>query len=234
MIAVLRRELGAYFSSPIGYIYLAVFYFFAGYYFTFGPLRMDSANIAPVFGSMFVLALFLIPVLTMRLLSEDRKLKTDQLLLTSPATLTGIVLGKFLAAVCVYLLGMAALLLQAFIVSLFAPPGWALVFGNFIALLLLGMALISIGTFISSLTENQVIAAVGGFAAGFVLLLLDALAASTTNVTLQKIIGGISFSKRYTGFSSGVFSLADIFFFLSVAALFVFFTVRVLEKRRWS
>lgn len=234
MFAIVRRELAAYFSSPIGYIYLAVFYFFSGFYFAFGPIRADISNISMVFGSLFVLVLFLIPILTMRLLSEDRKYKTDQALLTAPITLTGLVMGKFLAATAVFLLGLLSTLLEALIVSVFSSPGWALVMGNFLALLLLGMSLISIGMFISALTENQVIAAVGGFVAGFLLLLVDSLSSITQNPVFLKIIDGISFNKRYSGFSSGIFDLSDVFFFLSVTVIFIFLTVRVFENRRWS
>lgn len=234
MGAIMRRELGAYFASPIGYIFLAVFYFFSGLYFFGMCLRYDSADLTPVFSSMLTIVLFLVPILTMRLLSEDKKHKTDQALLTAPVSLTGLVLGKFLAAVAVFLLSLCVILVYAVIIAVFTPPDWLSIFGNFVGLFLLGAAFISIGLFISSLTENQVIAATGGFAAALGLVLLDAVSGLVEQPLVQKIATGISFFTRYNDFTVGKFDLANIVFFLSVCAIFIFLTVRVLEKRRWS
>jgi ABC-2 type transport system permease protein len=234
MTAIMRRELSSYFYSPIGYVFLAVFYVFAGFYFFVSCLMSNSTELSPVFGAMFTIVLFLIPILTMRLFSEDRKHKTDQALLTAPISLTGLVLGKFLAAFVIYLLSLSALLVDALIVAGFAPPNWQMIFGNFTGLLLLGSALISICMFISSLTENQVIAAIGGFASALGLLLLDSLGGVFQNPVAQKIFTGISFFQRYNDFTVGKFDLAGLFFFLSVCAIFIFLTVRALEKRRWS
>lgn len=232
MTAIMRRELSAYFSSPIGYIYLTVFYVFAGFFFT-NTLLMQSSSLSGVFGYIFTtITLFLIPVLTMRLFSEEKKNKTDQALLTAPVSLGSIVVGKFLAAVLVFALGLAIVLVYALVIAAFTPPNWPQVFANIFALLLLGSAIISIGMFISSLSENQVIAAIGSFAAAFTLVLIDSL--STRNEVLQKILMSISFFVRYSAFTSGVFNFANVLFFLSVIFLFCFFTVRVLEKRRWS
>ena len=234
MTAIMRRELSSYFSSPIGYVFLAVFYVFAGIYFFIACLYSNSTELSPVFSALFMVVLFLIPILTMRLLSEDRKHKTDQALLTAPVSLTGLVLGKFLAAVLMFLLGLSVLLVDALIIAGFSPPNWQMIFGNFVGLLLLGSAFISIGMFISSLTENQVIAAIGGFASAFVLMLMDSFASLFSNQTVQSVIIGVSFMQRYNDFTSGKFDLAGVFFFLSVCAIFVFLTIRALEKRRWS
>jgi len=234
MFAILRRELLGFFSSPIAYIYLAVFYIFAGYFFFTGPLYWGFTQLGPVFSNLFSVVLFLIPILTMRLMSEDKKHRTDQALLTAPVSLTGIVLGKFFAAMVVYLLGLAITVVFAFVVAVLAAVNWLSVFSNLVALLLLGMAHMAICLFVSSLTENQVIAAIGGFASAFLLLMLGSLKTIVTGDILQKIITGISFSDRYSSFSVGMFNLADVVFFLSVCAIFLFLTVRVLEKRRWS
>ena len=234
MTAILRRELGAYFSSPIGYIFLAVFYIFASYYFVFITLLNNSPQLTPVFSNLFMIVLFLIPILTMRLLSEDQKNRTDQALLTAPISLTGLVIGKFLAALFVFLLGVSITLVFAVIVAGFTTPDWAGIFANIFALTLVGASLISIGMFISSLTENQVIAAVGGFAAGLGLMLINSLSGFVSNPVIISAVNGISFLRRYTDFTSGVFDFSNVLFFFSVCALFIFFTVRVLEKRRWA
>jgi len=234
MTAIMRRELAAYFASPIGYIFLAVFYIFAGFYFTVTCLLSNSSDMSYVFNSMFTIVLILVPLLTMRLLSEDKRHKTDQALLTAPVSLTGLVLGKYLAAVLVYLLSLAVTLVYATVIAIYAPPGWPQVMGNFIALLLMGMAFISIGLFVSSLTENQLIAAVGSFAIALGLIIMDSVAPTITVPWLRQILSGIGFFGRYSAFTVGKLELSGIVFFLSVSAVFLFLTIRVLDKRRWS
>ena len=197
MFAVLKRELSAYFSSPIGYIYLAVFYVFSGYFF-FGVLYSNTTSLSNVFNGMFTIIMLLIPILTMRLMSEDLKNKTDQALLTAPINLLSLVMGKFLSALLVYCLGVAITLVYAVVIAAFAPPDWTVVFGNVLGMLLLGAALIAIGMFISALTENQVIAAVGGFAVGFSLILVNSLASLITVEWMQKFVSGLSFMVSWT------------------------------------
>lgn len=234
MSAVFRRELRNYFSSPIAYIYLAVFYALSSYFFFGTTLIQNSTNLSYVFSNLFTISIFMIPILTMRLLSEDKKYKTDQALLTAPVSLLSIVMGKYLAAVMVYLIGISITLLFAVIIAVFATPDWAVIFGHFIGTFLLGSAMIAIGTFISSLTENQVIAAIGGFAVGFVLMLVDSLSSIISSTFWQNVVEGISFTARYQSFTVGVLDFADVIFFVSVCVAFIFFTVRVIEKRRWS
>ena len=233
MFAVLKRELSAYFSSPIGYIYLAVFYVFSGYFF-FGVLYSNTTSLSNVFNGMFTIIMLLIPILTMRLMSEDLKNKTDQALLTAPISLVSLVLGKFLSALIVYCWGVAITLVYGVVIAAFAPPDWTVVFGNVLGMLLLGSALIAIGMFISALTENQVIAAVGGFAVGFSLILVNSLSSLISIDWMKKFVSGLSFMERYDEFTNGILDISNIFFFISVCAVFVFFTVRVIEKRRWA
>ena len=233
MFDILKRELSAYFASHIGYIYLAVFYVFSGYFF-FGVLYSNTTSLSNVFNGMFTIIMLLIPILTMRLLSEDRKNKTDQALLTAPINLISLVMGKFLSALIVYALGVAITLVYAIIIATFARPDWMVICGNIVGMLLLGAALIAIGMFISALTENQVIAAVGGFAAGFSLILVDSLSTLVTIDWLSSFISGLSFMVRYDEFTSGILDISNVLFFVSVCAVFIFFTVRVFEKRRWS
>ena len=233
MFAFWKRELSAYFSSPIGYIYLAVFYVFSGYFF-FGVLYSNTTSLSNVFNGMFTIIMLLIPILTMRLMSEDLKNKTDQALLTAPISLVSLVLGKFLSALIVYCLGVAITLVYGVVIAAFAPPDWTVVFGNVLGMLLLGSALIAIGMFISALTENQVIAAVGGFAVGFSLILVNSLSSLISIDWMKKFVSGLSFMERYDEFTNGILDISNIFFFISVCAVFVFFTVRVIEKRRWA
>ena len=233
MFAIVRRELGAYFRSPVGYVFLAVFYFFAGYFFFANNLFGMNANLGGVFSGLYTLLLFLVPILTMRLLSEERKNRTDQVLLTAPVSLTGMVVGKYLAAVSVFVIGLSVTLVYALVIASITSPNWGLVFGNFVATLLLGMALIAIGLFISATTENQVIAAIGGFGVGLFFLLIGALRTVFIGF-VGDVIGAVSFYERYYSFAIGIFRFADILFFVSVCVIFIFLSIRVFEKRRWS
>lgn len=234
MTTVLRRELGAYFRSPIAYVFLAVFYVFSGYYFFIGSLAMSNADITPVFNGMFLVILFLIPILTMRLFAEDKKYRTDQVLLTSPISLTGLVLGKYFAAVIVYVLALSITLVYGVVLNFFTAPNWGMLLGNFLATLLLGMALIAICMLISSLTESQVIAATGGFGVSLGLVVIDSLAGVMDNQFLAKLFTALSFSEHFYSFQDGIFRVSDILFFLAIATVFIFLTIRGQEKKRWA
>lgn len=231
----MKRELSAYFSSAIGYVFLAVFYIFSGYFFYGSSLyNGGTASLSGVFDLMFTVVLFLVPILTMRLWSEDKRQKTDQALFTAPVRLSSITLGKYFSALIVYAISVCITLVFGMVISFYGAPDWAVIMGNLIGLFLLGSALISIGMFISSLTENQVIAAVGGFSASLFILLVDPLAQIVPVEFISKFLSGISFNAHYENFTVGILSLADVVFFLSVIAIFVFLTVRVFEKKRWS
>ncbi|MGN0558475.1 MAG: ABC transporter permease [Acutalibacteraceae bacterium] len=234
MTAILKRELGSFFHSAIGYIVLAVFYAFAGLFFYLYCLYSNSASLTNVFGNMFLIILFVVPIITMKSFSEERKQKTEQALLTSPASIFQIVMGKFLGAFVMYCICIAIFLVFALVICFFTTPQWSVVIGNFVGVLLLGAALIAIDIFISSLTESQVISAVVGVAAGLVIYMLDSLASLVTVDFISTIISSISFLPHYTNFTNGIFSLADIVFFASVVGIFLFLTVRVFEKKRWS
>lgn len=234
MIAIMKRELNSYFSSPIGYVFLGAFYLFAGLFFVQGPLASATTDMRTLFASLFTIFVFIIPILTMRLLSEDKRQKTDQALLTAPVSLTAIVLGKYLAAVVVFLAAIAIIAVYAIVLAMFASPDWILLLGHFTGLILLGGALISIGMFVSSLTESQVISAVVSFLIMIFLVLIDSLASLVPIAFFADILNSLSFYSRYYTFTLGIFNFANAIFFLSVIAVFVFLTVRVLERRRWN
>lgn len=232
MIAIFKRELNAYFYSPLGYVFVAVYYLFAGYFFLSYNLYSNTTDMSALFDFMFTVTIFLVPILTMRLMSEDRKTKTDQLLLMAPITNLAIILGKFLAAVTVFLCAISITILMAGVISLYAMPDWPVVFGHFIGLFLLGTALIAAGLLISALTENQIIAAVGGFCLGFFLMALDGLSTALGGTVLEGFVTELSFQTRYRSFMLGVFDISDVVFFVSITALFLYFTVVALERRR--
>ncbi|MBR2879388.1 MAG: ABC-2 transporter permease [Oscillospiraceae bacterium] len=234
MTAVFKREVRAYFQSPLGYVFIAVMYFFTAYYFFTYNLYNNTTDMSALFNQLFSVVLFLVPILTMRLMSEDKRARTDQLLLTAPVSRIGIVLGKYFSALCVYLVAISASLLMAVVLSVYGTPDWPVIIGNIIGLILLGAALIAICMFLSSITESQVIAAVSGFAVSLFLVLVDALIYVVSGELFQKIFSYMSFNGRYNGFTIGIIDFSNVLFFLSIAAMFVLLTAAVLEKRRWS
>lgn len=238
MSAIFRREFATYFRAPLGFVYLAIFYFFGGLFFI-AVLSQQVNSVGSIFGNMFTILLFTIPILTMRLMSEDKRQKTDQALLTAPVSLHGIVWGKFLAAFMLYGIAIAITIVYFFVMSSMATPQWNIFFGNLLGIVLLGAALISIGLFISSLTESQMVAAIGGFAAMFFVFMIDTIASliPTGFVLfdfLRDVIESLSFQSRYQDFTSGILDYTHILFFISVCVVFNFLSVRILEKKRWS
>lgn len=234
MFAIFKRELKAYFTSPLGYVFLAIFYAFSGLFFYIFSLSVGSTDISSVFLMMFMVLMVFVPLLTMRLLSEDKKQKTDQLILTAPVSLLSIVMSKFLAAYAIFAIGVAVMPVYGFVMSTFATVSWLPIWGNTVGLLLLGGIFVSIGLFISSLTENQMIAAIGGFFINLMILLMNTLKSALPNGFLQDVLSSISVYSRYSEITSGIFSLSSLIFFVSVIFIFLFLTVRVLEKRRWA
>lgn len=234
MFAIFKRELKAYFTSPLGYVFLAIFYAFSGLFFYIFSLSVGSTDISSVFLMMFIVLMVFVPLLTMRLLSEDKKQKTDQLILTAPVSLLSIVMGKFLAAYAIFAIGVAVMPVYGFVMSTFATVSWLPIWGNTVVLLLLGGIFVSIGLFISSLTENQMIAAIGGFFINLMILLMNTLKSALPNGFLQDVLSSISVYSRYSEITNGIFSLSSLIFFVSVIFIFLFLTVRVLEKRRWA
>ena len=233
MGAVFRRELAAYFITPIGAVYLAVFWLLAGYQFTL-LLLSGSAEMASEFSFLYVIVLLLTPILTMRLMSEDRRQKTDQLLFSAPVSLPGVVAGKYLAAGMVYLAGIGITIPFVLVLSCFAQVNKAIFFGNFLGIFLMGMAAIAVCMFVSSLTENQIIAAIGGFAAMLLILSLNRMAGFLPASPVRSFLSGISFYSRYHSLTLGILRGADLFFFVTFAGIFLFLTARVLDGRRWS
>ncbi|MCD7770913.1 MAG: ABC transporter permease subunit [Oscillospiraceae bacterium] len=242
MKAIFRREFGAYFKSPIGYIFLTAFYAASGVLFGITAVSTSSLDgllyLTPDMSTMFTLLFYvlmvLIPILTMRTMSEEMKNKTDQCLLTAPISLGSLVVGKFLAAFCVYAMGVAATFVYAIVLNFFVEVHWLEVMGTILGLLLIGAAFIAICMFVSSLTENQVTAAVGGFAAILVMYLISSIASIISVNWIANILNELSVLSRYAYFTYGIFDFSNVLFFVSMVVVFLFLTVRVVERRRWS
>ena len=235
MTAVFKREFRSFFTSPVGYVVLAVLFCFSGYFFFVYNLASGSADMSSVYGNLFTIVLLLVlPVLTMRLFSDEKRQKTDQALLTAPTSLTGIVVGKFLSALLMFAIGLSITIVYAVVIAVQVTPDWMVIIGNLLGLLLLGGMVISIGMLISSLTESQFIAALGTFVVSFALLMIDNLKYLFNASWLVTIVDFLSINQRYNDFTIGVIHYDDILFFLSMQVLFLFLTVRVLDRKRWS
>ncbi len=234
MLSIYKRELSAYFSTPIGYIFCAVFLMLSGAVFSYTTLFSMKADVTSYFTYMLMLLVVLVPLLTMKLFSEERKQRTEQLLLTAPVSLYGMVVGKFLAAYTLF--GACTLLSFSsfFILYLYAEVKTAVLFGNLVALLLLGMAFIAIGLFVSALTENQLAAAIGTVAILLFLMVISLLNSIIPVYWIRFVLSSISVYARFQNFTQGVFDLAALFYYLTITAVFLFLTVRVFDKRRWG
>ncbi|MBQ4363637.1 MAG: ABC transporter permease [Oscillospiraceae bacterium] len=235
MFAIYKREMKAYFTSPIAYIFLAVFYFITGYAFSVLNLGSATTSLSGAFGMVFTVILILLPLLTMRLMADEKKQKTEQCLLTAPVDLTSIVMGKFFAALSVFIMGMFIYVIYVIVLkSLAGSVAMSEVLGNMLGLLLLGASFISIGIFVSSLTEVQIVAAIVSFVINFVLYMCDIVAGTVTWALLSAMLYAIGFYSRYNEFTQGILNVTSVVYFLSVIFIFNFLTVRTLEKRRWS
>lgn len=235
MSAIFRREFRSFFTNPIGCVVLAVLMCISGYYFYVYNMFSGVANLTGVFTGLFTIALLVLPFLTMRLFSEEKKQKTDQALLTAPTGLTGIVLGKYFAALLLFGIGLSITLVYMVIIASQVSPDWLLYFGNLTGLLLVGGLIISIGVFISSLTESQLIAALGTLAISLLLLSIDMFGSIFNSISwVTTITNFLSINARYSNFTAGLINYDDIIFFLTAQALFIFLTVRVLDSKRWN
>lgn len=234
MFAVYKRDLRAFYTTPIGYVFSGILILIMNLCFYFLNVETSSSNVKPIFYLLLIGLAFLAPILTMRLLSEEKKMKTDQLLFTVPIRMTDIVLGKYLAAMSVFvisLLGtfMIPLILAAYSVS----EPWA-IFGNYVAIFFAASAFIAIGLFISSFTENQLVSALVSWTVLIGLWLVDMLVANIEIVAVKTVVSWLSVFSRYSGFTYGLFDLSDIVYYISVAAVFIYLTIRMLDKKRYA
>ena len=232
MRAVYIKELRAYFTSMIGYIYLSVFLLISGYIFSTGNLMSQNGDIKTYFASIFSIVIFLVPILTMRLFAEERKMRTLQLLFTMPVSISEIVIGKFLATLSVFCMGLAVTLLYPLILAWFGSVEGMVVLGNYVGMIVLVSACIAIGLFISALTENQIIAAVLSYSVLLALWLFDSVGQNIVKGVPGRFLSYLSLNTHYREFTYGIFNPAGLVFFLTLTALFLVFSVMVVDGRK--
>src|SRR5579862_1420525 len=249
-LTIARRELISYFRSPIAYGVMAFFALIAGYFFYVAvvyfvrrglessmmgqsfPMDLNEFVIRPVFSNISVIGLFLIPMITMRLFAEEKRTGTIELLVTSPLRDLEIILGKWTAALLLYASMLGISVLSMALLFAYGKPDWRPILVGYLGLLLLGGALLSIGTFISTCTKNQIVAGVAGFAVCLLLWVLDWASSFETSVT-AKVVSYLSVLQHFDSFSKGVLDLKDVVFYVSVIFVGLFLTARSLESLRW-
>ena len=234
MLAIYKREMRSYFTTPIGYIFLAIFFAVSGAVFAYSTLYSMTADTTVYFTFMMCVFVVLLPLLTMKLFSEEKKTRTDQLLLTAPISIISMVAAKFLAAYTMFAGSMLVSSLQFLILYRYAVVKTSVLLGNLLAILLVGMVFIAVGTFVSSLAENQLAAAVGTIGLLFVLAAISLLNQFIPFYPIRFVLQCISVFSRFQNFTNGIFDIASIIYYLSVTAVFLFLTVRVYERRRWA
>ena len=239
MVAIFKRELKSYFITPLGYVFIGVYVLFSGAFFYFFTLTthsptLGSANFAPVFSMMFFVLMVTVPLLTMRLFSEEKRIKTDQLILTAPVSLFGLVWAKFAAAYSIFLFSTVIMPVYGIVLAQFTDVNWWTMLGNVMGIFMLGAVYISAGLFVSSLTENQMVAAILSVFVNISFMLTSIAAPHVGVRVLSDFIRALSLLERYDRFTVGMFEVSNLLFFVSVTAVFLFLTVRVLERRRWA
>jgi ABC-2 type transport system permease protein len=236
MLAIYKRELRSYFITPIGYVFIVVFMIMSGLAFSFTTLKMGSSDVSTYYIALMFFCIILVPLLTMKLLSEEKKLKTEQILLTSPITITQMVMAKFFAAYTLFAGTLLISCVNFITLYLFGEPNTAVLFATTLGMLLIGGAFIALGLFISSLTENQLISALITIVSIFFMLglgLVSSYIPDTAHV-LRAFVKWLSVFDRYYAFTYGYFDFNGLVYYLSIIVAFIFFTVRIYEKRRWE
>lgn len=251
MLAIFKREFKSYFSNPLGFIILAVVYFFLGLGFSqIFAAGAPAVEYTVLFVAQVGLLFFVVPVITMRLFSDERRTKTDQVLFTAPVKLINIVLGKFFAAFSLYALGFAPTIIYQIIVSTYVSVNIFYYIYSLVGIMLFGAALIAVGMFISSLTESPIISIIFTLIINVFIMFAGSFAGmitvpTTTNNFLETVgawllqqvvnlLNGMNFLGVLESFANQAFVVKDVIFFISIAIAFIFLTERSLETKRWS
>ena len=232
--SIWRKEMQATFLTPRGYVFMGLFMAGASLFFLRYNLAVYSADFNVVMSNMVMLFLFAIPILTMRLFSDERRNRTDQLLLTAPISVPALVLGKYLAALTMFACVLVLMLVYVIVLAIFGNPYFTEIAVGYLGYALLGASLIALGMFISSLMENQIATAFATLGIMLAIYLIGFLTYIIDVPWLITLINWLSVFNRYTDFGNAILTLSPIVYYLSFTALFVFLTIRAVEKRRWS
>jgi ABC-2 type transport system permease protein len=225
-----RKEEAALFSSPIAYVVIVVFLLIMGYSFTLALFIGHTPTLVHLFFQMFVLFLLTAPIVTMRLIAEERKLRTIEILLTSSATEVHIVLAKFAASMSLLILMLALSGVYAIVLAVYGHPDWGPIFSGYLGLLLLGAALVGFGLLTSALTANQIIAALLSLSVFLLLWIIDDFGYLLPD-PFDTLVVNLSLSVHFKPFATGSMYFSDVAFYLSATLLTLFLSVRALAWR---
>ncbi len=287
MLSIYKKELRTYFTTITGYGFLGFFTLITGYFFVSQNIVLANSNYNDTLAGSMIMFLILVPVLTMRLFAEETRQKTDQLLFSAPVSIQDIVGGKFLSALTLYVVGILITLIFPLTLSRFTQMDWGLTLVGLLGYFMMGACLISVGLFISILTDNQIVAAASTFAVVFLLLMMDNIASSapisvtssivfilaivllisatiynsTKNIFVSGIfvllsliftgliylfkptlfdgviissLGWFSVLNRFENFYMGIISVSDLVYYITFSLAFLYLSINVIEKRRWS
>ncbi len=232
MSAIFRRELSEYFNSMLGYAYLGAFVFLSGLLFVSNNIIPLDSGFNNTLSDCVYVFMMTAPLLTMRLVSEEKRTKRDQLLLTTSLSLRSIIVGKYLAAYVVYLVGLALTLIFPIILIIFGNPPIAMIINGYFGLMLVGAAIAGVGMLISTLTENQISAALGTYGLLLLFLTMDMLIPLTDSSILVTILEWFSLFKRFEVFHYGSLSLSAIVYYIVFAVSCLYLSTKALERRR--
>ncbi len=250
ILIICKKELKSYFSSPIAYLLLAMFavifgFFFwniLGYFVVMGmrqqmtgqamPMNINEMIIRPLLANISVIGLFLLPLITMRLFAEEKRAGTIELLMTSPVTDLEILLGKWLSAVIMYTALLLVSGLNFIFLFAYGQPDWRPLAVGILGLILQGAGILAIGTFISTLTRNQIIAGAATFGVSLLLWVMEWVSGYET-ATWAKVLAYLSIVNHFESFSKGVLDTKDVIYYLSVIFFGLFLTARSLDSLRW-
>ena len=250
LLAIYKRDLKGYFFSPIAYVVIGLFLLVNGIFFYVllssfleysyavmiqrqgYPINVNLLMIRPFFQNMSVIVLFVIPMITMRSFSEDKKSGTMELLLTSPVTNWQLILGKFLASFTLYFVMVMVTFLFMVFLLIWGNPSLVPILISYLGILLMGLVLVALGNFISSLTENQIVAAVGTFGATMFLWVIG-FAGDFAGKVFGEIFKYLSIVNHFDDFSKGVFDTNHLVYYLSLTFLMLFFTYQSIESSKW-
>ena len=242
MLAIYKREMRSYFTTWTGYVFLAVALCLSAFIFSLATILSSTSDLTGYFSVIVYGMVVFLPILTMKSFSEERKLKTEQLLMTAPISPWQMVLGKYLSALtmlAIYLFSTIVFYIPLFDYAVVDTingfgPNVALMIGNMLAMLLIGACFIAVGVFISSLTENQFASIVLTILILLGFLLVGSFNSLIENESIRVILDWFSLYSRYQHFTYGIFDISALFYYLSVSGVFVFLTVRVFEARRYN
>ena len=229
-LPLLMKEEKAVFSSPIAYAIIAVYLLLMGYTFTLMLFLNRTAELVRIFFQAAVLFLLIVPVITMRLLAEERRSGTLELLLTSPVREFEIVLAKFAASVTMIALMLLLTASHAVVLGIYAEPDWGPIYSGFLGLFLLAGALSAVGLLVSGLTANQIVAAVIALGIGILMWMIDSIGYLLPD-PFDTIVTSLSFVAHFTPFATGALFLSDLGFFLTVMLACLLLSVRTLARR---